>query len=118
MGWVAPISLVGVGIGGVVAGAVFNSAASDKHNEGVQARGGQNCTGSTSPGCQQAAKAAQDEQSDKNLSTAMFVGGGAMIVGGVVAFLLWPKESSSSRTSYVTPIVGKGGVGLVYGTSF
>jgi len=118
VGWVVPISLVALGAGGIVGGVVFNSAANGKHDDGIKARGGQNCTGNTSPGCQQAAQDASDEQSDKNLSTAMFITGGAFVVGGVVAFLLWPKDTATPQSSYLVPSVGKSGVGLIYGTSF
>ncbi len=117
LGWALPISGGVVGVAGVVGGVVFLGNASDAHNKGVAARGNENCTGSTSAGCQQASKYADDEQSAKNLAVGGFIVGGIGVVGGVVAWLLLAPRGTVS-TSYVTPLVGRDGAGVVYGTSF
>jgi len=101
----------GVGVAGVAVGAVFGlmmlSAKSDQEK----------ACGVTCPSTAAQSQAASDHssaQTDGAVSTAGFIAGGALLVGGVVAFLTAPRSDRAAGSALrVAPSVGPGAGGVI-----
>ncbi len=76
----------------------------------------QHCMGSTSMCTAEGLKITGDARSRANVATVISIAGGAAIVGGVVLYLIAPTAAASSEHAlYLTPTVGAGGGGVVFG---
>lgn len=120
-GSLVAVGLVGLGLGvGFTAGA--NSASDDlaraKASAGPNAD--QACASVRTSECDARAQAADDLARNTNVARAMFIGGTVAVVGGVIAFFVWPKtkESRAPETSRIAPLIGSGFLGLSYGRNF
>jgi hypothetical protein len=128
-------SLVVVGLIGIGLGVGFTVAANGSSDDLAKARADagpnadQVCAAAATPQCQARATAADDLARNTNVARAMFIGGGAALVGGVVAFLVWPKAksadasgaasaASAASAARLSPWVGSGTLGLSYGRNF
>jgi hypothetical protein len=106
--------------GGLVAtgvGVAFVVAANDAAHE-VQAprRPGEEsaCVGVTSPECRALANAADDRVRATNFATGFLVAGGALLLGGAIAYFAWPDSKKTSARA-VRPMVEAGVVGASFG---
>jgi hypothetical protein len=115
------VGLIGIGLGvGFTVGA--NGSADDLAK--AKADGGPNadqaCATLDSAPCQARSRAADDVVSNTNIARAMYIGGGVALVGGAVAFLLWPKAKDPVATGAArfAPWVGTGALGMSYGRNF
>lgn len=113
-GWAAAAVAGTIGVG-------FTLGANSAADEVASARAGSPnpdsaCFGaSSSAGCAARAEADGDRVHDTNLAVGSFIGAGALLVVGTVAFFAWPgSRSGSSRGSArsIGPIFGKQGNGL------
>jgi hypothetical protein len=120
-------SLVAIGIVGIGVGVGFTVAANNSSNDLARAKaatGGdssQTCATAHTPDCDARSSAADSLARDTNIARVMYVVGGAAVVGGVVAFLVWPSAKSSSPTSgtaHVAPWISAGSLGVSYGREF
>lgn len=76
------------------------------------------CVGISSPDCSTRQEAADDRVMNSNLALGSFVGAGALLVGGALAFFAWPKSKDSSTGVGVSPIVTSTTWGLGFGRAF
>ncbi len=103
------LGVAGAGALGLGAGGFFGlRASSELDNSGC--RDGRFCPN------QESATKLSDAKTSANLSTIFFVAGGALLVGGVVLFVLAPDEkgsaaSATARRVGVAPSLGAGGGG-------
>jgi hypothetical protein len=110
-GWVVPITLGVLGVGGVVMGGVLTSASQDSRDEAASLRVASPgiCVQPTSPAC-----AAYDDkrgtaESQSALAWAGYVAGGTLLAASIASFIFWPKASASTATSrgtLLTPVLG------------
>jgi tetratricopeptide (TPR) repeat protein len=104
------LGVAGVGALGLGAGGFFGlRASSELDNSGC--RDGRFCPN------QESATKLSDAKTSANLSTIFFVAGGALLVGGVVLFVLAPDEKAAAATAPVrrlgvAPAVGAGAGGV------
>ncbi len=112
--WVVPTALGVAGLAAIGAGIGFRVAASGKGDEAETARHSQTCGGSApSPECAKALSLAGDEQTDKNVATGLWITGGALAIGALVTYLVWPKSEARSAGAHVAPLrLGSGAVVL------
>ena len=75
------------------------------------------CVNASSPDCATRRDATDDRVSSSNLAVGMFIGAGALAVGGAVAFFMWPKRDTRSATTF-TPIVTRDAWGVGFGREF
>jgi hypothetical protein len=69
----------------------------------------------TSATCQQLSSAVDAQHSDGTVGAVMLVGGGVLVVGAVVAWVLWPKAAGPKAgriAPVLAPRVGGGSLGL------
>ncbi|HEY5241651.1 MAG TPA: hypothetical protein VIJ22_09310, partial [Polyangiaceae bacterium] len=60
----------------------------------------------TSTPCQQLGSAVDAQHSDATAGSAMLIGGGVLVVGAVVAWVIWPKAPPPAMgLQRVTPVV-------------
>ncbi len=121
-------ALVGLGLVGVGLGVGFTVAANGSSSDLARAKeatgpdGNGACVVAQTSACADRARAADDLASNTNVARAMYIGGGIALVGGVVAFLLWPRSSAASGGAVarerVVPWIGSGTTGVSYGGSF
>ncbi len=61
-------------------------------------------------------KITHDARTKANIATVITIAGGAMIVGGVVLYVIAPKAAKSQEHAlYLTPVIGTDGGGVVFG---
>jgi hypothetical protein len=117
------VTVIALGVGAVAAlgvGVGFFMGASSQDDKVTQLKAtNPNCAGSTSSGCADLASAADARSSDRNVGTAFVIGGSALAIGAIAAFVFWPKASattSATQTSGVTtafvPVIAPGSAGL------
>jgi hypothetical protein len=109
------LALGGVGVAGVIVGAVFGMMAISKKSAQTNA-----CSSATSCTDRQAAlDAHSSSQTDGTIATIGFIAGGALVAGGAVLFFTGhaPERTSTARIR-VLPTVGPRGAGLSLGGAF
>ena len=104
---------IGVGLGGAYFLGQSGSASSNASNlRGTMAT--TFCTDNPSnPTCQQIADAVNQQHNDNNVGIAMVAGGGALAVGAVVVWVVWPSPKSEPRRTgirWVSPSLARGGL--------
>jgi hypothetical protein len=101
----AGLALTTVGVGGIVAGAVYGLLARSAWNKAQAECNPTNCPASTRPEAQSNRETAV---SQGTVSTVGFIAGGACLAGGVLLFLVSPSSSARPRTGAlrVTPALG------------
>jgi hypothetical protein len=92
----------GVGLGGVVVGAIFGLQASSKWSQ-AKKDCGVGCDATDDP---QAFGERNDALNAATVSTIAFVAGGAAVAGGLVLWLAAPSGPSDSHAVSVTPTLG------------
>lgn len=113
-------ALVVAGAATVTAGVLVRLSAGNKADEADALRTGnpQGClVDAGSPRCQSLASAEDSRAARENSSMALLVGGSALVVGGVVTYLVWPK-SSARASAHVLPSASPSGGSLVLSGSF
>jgi len=119
--YVVSLSLVGVGVAGVVTGIAFGSASNSAAERADAIRRDHSASAcSTTPQpayCADANDATDTQNRNATLSKVFLVSGGALAVAGGAVFLLWPKEQIKGASS-VAPMVGYGYLGAGYTASF
>jgi hypothetical protein len=100
------LGLGGAGIIGIGIGSYFGLRSIAKHSDYESY-----CNAG---GCQPAAGPLhQDAVAAGNLSTAMFIVGGALLAGGAVLWIVTPKRTAASSQLRIAPAVGASGAGAV-----
>ena len=118
--WMA-LGLAGVGLVGVVVGAVEGLSANSSWNDSKNECSQTNCPATSRP---QALSDHDSATSAATISTVSFAIGGAALVGGVVWFLLAPAHSTSAEGAApaaafdLVPALGPGGGGMTLRGSF
>jgi hypothetical protein len=100
------ISLGAAGIAGVIVGAVFGVVAKSTYDNALQSE----CGGDPNHCSSQGAQDGRTAHSQATVSTAAFIGGGALLAGGATLYFTAPKSGDLS----VAPTVGTGGAGLAF----
>ena len=105
----------GVGLVGLGLGVGFGLDALSAKSNGQDAEKSEPCANPTSAAC----AAIHDTQDHANRSALIsnigFIGGGALLAGGIVWWLAAPRKTEISR---IVPMVNKGFAGLSYGRNF
>jgi hypothetical protein len=117
-------ALVVVGLAAVAGGAYFLSQSGSQSNTASGLRSGlasYQCT--LTPGsstCTQLESAVDAQHTDSALGVTLLAGGGALFVGGIVAWLVWPKASDAEHTGvrWIAPVVGSAGGTIALGGAF
>ena len=112
--YVVPIGMAAVGAGAVVGGFVLRGSGNSKSEDAQALVKGIDCTSGSSPPCAQARTLADDAKSQKDLGLGLWIGGGALVAGAVVTYLVWPTPKSG----WVAPVVGPREAGLGVGGRF
>jgi hypothetical protein len=95
---IAGLTLIGVGVAGVIVGGIFGGLAIGKKNDAAPL-----CTSDFSK-CTTAGKAIVDDAlAFGTISTIGFIAGGVLAVGGLVVFLVAPKSHESRVSFSVSP---------------
>ncbi len=104
---VAAVAVAGVGIGfGVAANSSSNNA--DSLSSG---NADNSCTGASTPRCTSLQSASSAARSEEIAATGLYIGGGALAIGALVAWFLSPPRSA--RTGLVVvPILDRAGTGV------
>jgi hypothetical protein len=97
-GVVGGLGLVAVGVG-----AGFGLASQSAKDEENAARRDGICVDAQSAACRNLEDARDDVDGKATISTLGYIAGGALLVGAVVTFLVWPTSSSSKSGWRVTP---------------
>lgn len=107
--------VAGVGVAGLVAGAVTGLMAMNKNNDGKAV-----CPEAGACASREAVDAIDSAKSFGTISTIAFGAGGALVVGGAVLFLTAPSGPKDARAARVRvlPSVGARSAGLSFGGSF
>ena len=116
-GSLAAVGLVGIGLG---VGFTLSASGASKDLDDAKSKTPNGCSGVSSADCSARSTAADDYASRSTTRNFMFIGGGAFLIGGVAAFLLWPTSKSSAlvKTPRVVPMVGANGSGFIYRGEF
>ncbi|CAN5622018.1 hypothetical protein BH09MYX1_BH09MYX1_13380 [soil metagenome] len=109
VGYVVPIALAGIGVVGIVVGAVFGAASSATQDERLDLAKTAPCADRTSAACTAYADKVDSQSSSSTASVVGYVVGATFLAGAVVSFLVWPK---SERAIQVTPTASTDGFGL------
>jgi hypothetical protein len=121
-GWIVPITLGVLGVGGLVMGGVFASASQSSKDDSVAARRAAPglCAAPGGPACDHYRSLRDDASSQATLSYVGYVSGGVLLAASVATFIFWPKSSSSSPAQgmRLAPIVGSHGGGGTFQFSF
>lgn len=123
---VAGASLIVLGAGGIALGVVFGLQASSSADDAAALRtklgSPSACTHGPTADCTALSDAVDAQDKKATLSLVTYIAGGALIAGGVLAFLLWPKPKSNytetaAPTARLVPVFngGFGGASL-FGT--
>jgi hypothetical protein len=112
-GWVVPITLGVLGVGGVVMGGVMASSAASSKDDAVNLRKEFPGLCSTPPSNPAKCTEYQDKfdtaESQSTLAWVGYVSGGVLLAASVATFVFWPKSGkspSASRGMLLTPLVG------------
>jgi hypothetical protein len=103
-------SALGAGaLTGVVLGIVFTSKANSDGNLGQSLVGP--CANGNAAACGQSHDAAQNQVSEKNLSTGFFVGGAALAGAAVASWFIFAPNASSNGAAVIVPQLSPTSVG-------
>lgn len=110
------LGLIGVGAGAVVVGTVFGLKANSAFSDAQDLCGGSvdNCFADR---VDEAQGKVDDARSAGNLSTAMFVVGGAAVIGGLVLYVTAPKATEKQAMT-LRPIATPESAGVVFSGRF
>ena len=109
---IAGVSLVAGGVVAAGVAAVLTVRARGDYRDALD----MHCMSSTTMCDDEGLRITADARSTANLATAITIAGGAMVVGGIVLYVLAPKAAADEqRALYLTPVVGADGGGLVFG---
>jgi hypothetical protein len=89
------IAVAGVGVVGVVVGAVFGLVASGKKSDATS-----NCNADLSKCNSAGVDAMSSARSSATISTIGFIAGGALVAGGVVLYVTAPKKSEEKAVAF------------------
>ena len=115
---VTSIALAGGALAAVGVGVGFTLAARGQRDDASSAAakvpaGSSSCAGVASADCGTLRDANHAKQNDQNIAMGAFITGGALAVGAIAAWILWPSASSESKQArtFLVPIAGPGGAG-------
>jgi hypothetical protein len=121
----ATVAVLGVlGIAGLVAGGYFLSQSGSESSTASGLRNGipsDQCTLTPSSStCLQLERAVSSQNSDTTTGVVLMVGGGVLVAGAVVTWLVWPKPAEPQQTGvrWIAPAVGASGGTLALGGAF
>lgn len=122
MGYVVPIALGVVGIGGLVMGGVFASSSQSAKDDAESIRRGTPglCADPPSAACGDYDSKRDDAESKATLAWVGYATGGVFLVASAATFLFWPKSKASSPTRgmKLTPQFGAQGGGARLDVTF
>ncbi|HTQ47061.1 MAG TPA: hypothetical protein VMI75_30105 [Polyangiaceae bacterium] len=115
-----PRTITVISIGGlaVLAGAMglgFGVASSNDSSSADKLRQqNPNCSGFTTPGCQQLQSTTQSQHDEHVASEVAWIASGVLAAGAVATWFLWPKSTQGTSAGVrVVPTVSASGTGLV-----
>jgi hypothetical protein len=109
---VAGLAVGGVGVVGLALGATFGGLAISKNNAVKEA-----CPVASDPCDPATVKSSRQAGTFADVSTAMFVVGGAALAAGIIVYFTAPSRREPAR-AWATPLIGAGTAGVVAGGSF
>ena len=118
--WIVGGGAIGLGVVSAIVGIGFvagaNSAASDVTK--LETQTPQGCAGTlaSTSGCQARQSATDNKTRDSNMSVGFLAAAGALVGGGVVAMIFWPKASASNVG--VAPMLSPQSAGAVLSGHF
>jgi hypothetical protein len=121
---VTVVALGVLGIAGLAVGGYFLSQSGSESSTASGLRSGipsDQCTLTPSSStCQQLKSAVDSQHGDTTTGVALLVGGGVLVAGAVVAWLVWPKPEGTQQTGvrWIAPAVGASGGTLAVGGAF
>lgn len=109
---IAGVSLAIGGGAALATAAILTVSARGTYRDALEAH----CMGSTSMCDPEGLEITHDARKTANIATVVTIAGGAMIVGGVVLYLVAPKAAKRDEHAlYLTPVLGGDGGGVVFG---
>jgi hypothetical protein len=108
---VTALSMLVLGGAAIGGGAFFVGQSGSQSSTASSLRSsmpGYACTDTpTSSACQQLSSAVDAQHTDATIGAAMLVGGGVLVVGAVVAWVIWPKAAQPATPggAFVTPVL-------------
>lgn len=111
---IAGFVMGGVGVGGVVLGSIFGAQAFSKNSDAKKLCVGVRCKS------QEGVDAITGARTAADLSTGMFIAGGALVAGGLILIFTAPssRPKEPSKGAWIAPVVGPGTAGFAAGRSF
>jgi hypothetical protein len=117
-------ALTVLGVAGVAVGAYFLSQSGSESNTASGLRAAipsYQCT--LTPGsstCTQLKSAVSSQSTDSAVGATLLVTGGVLVVGAVVAWIVWPKPVAAEQTGvrWIAPTVGASGGAIAVGGTF
>ncbi len=110
-GWAVPITLGVVGLVGLGVGIGTGVASFSAANDASTLRTPGICANPSSSPCVTYTDKVNSQNSLSTVSTIGYAVGGALLVAGVVSFIVWPKSKVSEKVS-ITPWVGPQNAGI------
>lgn len=111
---VTALALGGAGVVAIGVGVALRLSASDAASDAESLRQGNasSCVNDRSDRCAQLADAADSSVTQGNVSNVLLVGGGVLVAGAVVTWLVWPSGKASQAGAAPGPSLRAGGVEL------
>lgn len=115
--YIVPGVIGAFGLAAIGAGIGFGLASRSAKDDEDAARSQGVCFDQASPGCTALKEARDDVDSKATISTLGYIAGGALLVGAVATFLIWPSASSRTGTRVLVSPTAQGGF-VQLGASF
>lgn len=109
---IAGVSLIAGGVIATGVAGVLTVGARGRYRDALD----EHCLGSTMMCNDEGLQITSDARSTANIATVITIAGGAMVIGGIVLYVIAPKAAADEkRALYLTPVVGDDGGGIVFG---
>jgi hypothetical protein len=118
--WITSGIIAGAGVAGLITGGAFlaNAASDDSRAQAASAQAGACPQPPTTSPCVALHDALYAKSNDTSLGQGFMIGGGVLVAGAVVTFLLWPKSRVASQTGMIAPLAVPNGGGALWTGTF
>jgi hypothetical protein len=106
---VTAAALVLGALGAAGTGVFFVTQASSESQSASQLRATlptNTCVGVSSPLCSNLSQTVNQQHTDENIATSLFVGSGILLAGAIAAWVFWPSSHDAPQPSGLAPVPG------------